>query len=56
VLRRDHYRCQRCGHHDPSGKTLEAHHLRPGYDIDAGITLGNSDGCGCHRAVDRHAR
>lgn len=27
VLARDSYTCQRCGHHDPTGRTLEADHI-----------------------------
>jgi predicted restriction endonuclease len=47
VKKRDGYRCQRCGTtHD-----LQAHHIRPGYDLDAGITLCREH----HAAVDPHA-
>jgi hypothetical protein len=48
VLARDGHACTRCG----SRHKLDAHHIRPGYDIDAGITLCNS----CHVEVDSHAR
>ena len=27
VLRRDGHRCTQCGHHDPTGRTLEADHI-----------------------------
>lgn len=56
VLRRDGYQCTRCGHHDPTGRTLEAHHVRPGYDPSAGITVCTIDANGCHRTIDTHAR
>ena len=52
VLERDCYRCVRCGHHDPSGSALDAHHT----SSDDGVTLCNSKANGCHRAVDAHAR
>jgi hypothetical protein len=48
VLQRDGYRCTRC----PSTGPLVAHHVRPGYDVSAGITLCES----CHQEVDAHAR
>jgi hypothetical protein len=48
VLARDGHACTRCG----SRHKLDAHHIRPGYDIDAGITLCNA----CHTEVDSHAR
>lgn len=48
ILARDSYACTRCG----SSDQLVAHHVRPGYDPDAGIAL-----CArCHRAIDGHAR
>lgn len=57
VLARDHYTCRRCGHHDPTGATLEAHHVHPGYDPDHGVTLCNSTTLSqCHKALDPHAR
>jgi 5-methylcytosine-specific restriction endonuclease McrA len=56
VLHRDGYKCQKCGHHDSTGKTLEAHHLRPGYDVDAGLTVCSSSVSGCHKALDPSAR
>lgn len=40
VLRRDHYTCQRCGHHDPTGKTLDADHDR-NVASDGVTTIGN---------------
>ena len=52
VLARDNHTCRRCGHHDPTGKTLVAHHDRPGYTPDCGRTLCQP----CHRKVDTHAR
>ena len=52
TLQRDGYRCRRCGHHDPSGKTLDAHHVTP----TEGMTLCNSKANGCHAAHDKHAR
>jgi hypothetical protein len=60
VKRRDNWTCQRCGYQAPKGLRLgalgahpmHAHHVRPGYNIDDGITL-----CApCHRDVDPHAR
>lgn len=48
VKKRDSHACQRCG----AQHELIAHHLRPGYDVDAGITLCRP----CHREVDSHAR
>lgn len=27
VLERDDYTCQRCGHHDPTGRTVQADHI-----------------------------
>jgi len=57
VLARDDYTCQRCGRRDPTGTTLEAHHLRDGYDVADGITVcGRSAPTNCHRAIDQHAR
>jgi 5-methylcytosine-specific restriction endonuclease McrA len=56
VLARDHFTCQKCGHVDTSGQTLEAHHLRPGYDIEAGLTVCSSSVRGCHKALDPSAR
>ena len=48
VLARDGYRCTRCASTGP----LVAHHVRPGYDVSAGVTLCES----CHRSVDSKAR
>jgi 5-methylcytosine-specific restriction endonuclease McrA len=48
VLERDGHACTRC----PSTGPLVAHHIRPGYDVSAGITLCED----CHSAVDSHAR
>jgi hypothetical protein len=56
VLERDGHRCQRCGHHDPTGRTLEAHHVRPGYNPSDGKTLCTKRANGCHSATDAHAR
>jgi 5-methylcytosine-specific restriction endonuclease McrA len=56
VLARDDWTCQKCGHVDHSGRTLEAHHLRPGYDIEAGVTVCSSSVRGCHKALDPSAR
>jgi 5-methylcytosine-specific restriction endonuclease McrA len=48
VLARDGHRCTRCG----STWNLHAHHVKPGYDVESGVTL-----CGrCHGQVDKHAR
>jgi hypothetical protein len=48
VLARDGHRCTRCG----STWKLAAHHVRPGYDVECGVTL-----CGrCHGQVDKYAR
>ena len=52
VLARDSHTCQRCRTPDPTGKTLQAHHLKPGYNPAHGITLCRD----CHREVDRNAR
>jgi 5-methylcytosine-specific restriction endonuclease McrA len=52
VLKRDQFTCTRCGHHDRTGRTLVAHHVRPGYATADGRTLCDS----CHRAVDSNAR
>jgi hypothetical protein len=49
TLTRDAFTCQRCGHHDPTGRSLDAHHdPRTGY----GVTLCNP----CHCAIDPSAR
>ncbi len=56
VLTRDRHTCRRCGHHDPTGRTLEAHHTRPGYDPAAGVTVCSTAANGCHRELDPHAR
>jgi cytochrome c553 len=48
VKARDGHRCVRCG----STWKLQAHHVRPGYEPECGITL-----CGrCHGLEDKHAR
>jgi hypothetical protein len=52
VLEHDGYRCTRCGHVDPSGRSLDAHHVTP----TEGVTLCNSKGNGCHGVTDRNAR
>jgi hypothetical protein len=52
TLTNDGYTCTRCGHHDPSGKTLDAHHVSP----TLGTTLCNSKANGCHSARDVSAR
>lgn len=52
VLARDMFTCTRCGHHDVSGKTLVAHHDKPGYHVSAGRTLCTP----CHKEIDTHAR
>jgi 5-methylcytosine-specific restriction endonuclease McrA len=48
VLALDGFTCRRCGHHDPSGRSLQAHHVSP----ERGVTLCRD----CHRAVDGNAR
>jgi 5-methylcytosine-specific restriction endonuclease McrA len=48
TLQRDGYTCQRCGHHDPTGRNLDAHHATP----TRLITLCNA----CHVEVDPNAR
>jgi 5-methylcytosine-specific restriction endonuclease McrA len=48
TLQRDGFTCQRCGRVDPSGKSLDAHHVSPGRLV----TLCNS----CHCDVDPNAR
>lgn len=52
TLARDGYTCQRCGHRDPTGKTLQAHHV----STTQGLTLCTKAANGCHAAVDAHAR
>jgi 5-methylcytosine-specific restriction endonuclease McrA len=49
VLARDGHACTRCHRDDVA---LVAHHVRPGYDVSAGITLCDD----CHADVDTHAR
>lgn len=56
VLARDNYTCTRCGHHDVSGRSLTAHHDKPGYHPNCGRTLCNSKAQDCHHQVDTHAR
>jgi 5-methylcytosine-specific restriction endonuclease McrA len=48
TLQRDDYRCTRCGHHDPTGRQLDAHHVSPHH----AVTLCNP----CHVAIDPSAR
>lgn len=48
VKHRDGYRCQVCG----TNQDLQAHHLRPGYTPDTGITLCRAH----HKQVDPYAR
>lgn len=48
VLTRDNHACTRCG----SSDQLVAHHIRPGYEPSAGITLCHH----CHRTIDANAR
>lgn len=52
VLNRDNNTCRRCGHHDPTTKQLVAHHVQPGYDKNAGLTLCHN----CHATIDKNAR
>lgn len=50
------YTCQRCGHHDPSGRTLDAHHTYAVDElIDAGLDPTNPDEyeCLCDRCHGR---
>ena len=49
VLARDEYRCTRCKRDDVP---LVAHHVRPGYSLEAGVALCED----CHKAVDSSAR
>lgn len=56
VLARDGNQCTRCGHYDPTGKSLIAHHDTPGYDPSCGRTLCNRNANDCHGAIDAHAR
>lgn len=48
VLHRDGNRCVKCGATDD----LVAHHVKPGYAPDCGITLCREH----HKEIDRHAR
>jgi hypothetical protein len=48
TLARDGFICTRCGHHDATGKSLDAHHVSP----ERLVTLCND----CHCAVDPKAR
>lgn len=48
VLARDGQRCVRC----QATTDLVAHHVLPGYNPSAGVTLCRA----CHRAVDANAR
>lgn len=48
VKKRDGYACTNCG----STNRLQAHHTRPGYHPDCGITLCTP----CHKAIDPYAR
>lgn len=48
VLTRDGHQCTRC----PATTQLVAHHVRPGYEPSAGITLCRQ----CHKDVDANAR
>jgi 5-methylcytosine-specific restriction endonuclease McrA len=52
TLARDGFTCRRCGLVDATGEKLDAHHVTP----TRGMTLCNSNGNGCHAAVDRSAR
>lgn len=54
VLARDHHTCTRCGHHDPTGKDLQVHHMRSTTDYrpEHAVTRCRA----CHRAVDHWAR
>jgi 5-methylcytosine-specific restriction endonuclease McrA len=58
ALARDNFTCQRCGHHDSTGKTLDVHHTRGAhtYALEFAETLCNSKANGCHRARDPWAR
>lgn len=58
VLKRDHFTCTRCGHHDPTGKTLQVHHLRTtdDYRAEHATTLCTKAANGCHAALDHWAR
>lgn len=49
VLARDGHRCSRCGRSDIP---LVAHHVKPGYAVDVGVTLCQD----CHKLVDDKAR
>lgn len=58
ALKRDQFTCTRCGHHDPTGKTLQLHHLRTADDnaLEHVTILCNRQANGCHSAVDHWAR
>lgn len=56
VLNRDNWTCTRCGHHDTTGKSLVAHHVRDGYEQNAGVTRCNRLANDCHGKVDANAR
>lgn len=47
VLRRDDYRCRRCGHHDPSGRTLRADHV-------VNVKAGGDDGVANGQTLCEH--
>lgn len=52
ALQRDGFTCTRCPHHDPTGRTLHVHHVRPGMRLEDVITVCRP----CHRSIDTHAR
>lgn len=57
ILKRDEYTCQRCGHHDATGRTLRACHIVPhieggGYGPANGVTRCLM----CDRDTDPYAR
>jgi hypothetical protein len=61
VLAGDDWTCQVCGHRDPTGRTLQAHHLSNWkrhvhlrYVVSNGATLCTKDASGCHDGF--HAR
>lgn len=57
VLTRDNYTCQRCGKHDPTGKTLRACHIRPLAAKGSNAPSNGVTHCeACDKQTDPYAR